>query len=61
MAQEPQNHTNLEFLLGSNPRKQVVARHKEFEILTEGVDAPCTGGNSKPIKGHSRGGLKHRK
>ena len=57
VAQEHQNHKNFEFLLGPNPREQIVARQKEDEVLREMVATPRTGGNnSKPKQGNSRGG-----
>ena len=57
VAQEHQNHTNFEHLLGSNPREQIAARQKEDETLREVVAPPRHGGNStKPRQGNSRGG-----
>ena len=55
VAQEHQNHTNFEFLLGTNPREQIAARQKEDETLREVVAPPRHGGN-KPKQGNSRGG-----
>ena len=55
VAQEHQNHTNFEFLLGTNPREQIAARQKEDETLRDVVAGPRPGGN-KPRQGNSRGG-----
>ena len=58
VAQEHQNHTNFEFLLGTNPREQIAARQKEDETLRDVVAPPRHGGN-KPRQGNSRGGQTH--
>ena len=57
VAQEHQNHTNFEHLLGSNPREQIAARQREDETLREVVAPPRHAGSSnKARQGNARGG-----
>ena len=56
VAQAYENHTSFQYLLGDNPRDQIMARQREDKFLRDVVAAPRSGQGNKHRQGNGQGG-----